>query len=362
MVKVVHLTSAHPTQDVRIFYKQCRSLQQAGYEVAIIGQSEKDYLQDNIQIYSIPKIRSRFKRMAIIPWKIYWKAIKIDAAVYHFHDPELIPIGLLLRFHGKRVIYDVHEDLPRDVLLKSWLPRFIRSPLGCLLGAIEYLASKFFDHVVTVTPHISQRFSHTRVTEVRNYPIITDFLMPNPQQPFLCYAGLLTVQRGLHEMMQVAEATNTPLLLAGRKNKTISISSGAKQVTYLGNLDPATLASVYSQSFAGFALLHPGPTFNLALPIKLFEYMAAGIPVIASNFDLWRDIIEKHDCGFCIDPFDIEGICEKVNFLKLNPEVAREMGQRGRDAVKLHYNWEGEARKLIAVYGSLANFIPSSVS
>lgn len=353
--KVVHLTSVHPVQDVRIFHKECVSLKQAGYDVTLIAPAKQDQLLTGVNVVAVKKAKHRLKRMTIGLWQIYRKALKTKGDIYHFHDPELILVGLLLRLHGKKVIYDVHEDVPRDILMKAWIPLVFRRLIANSFELFELLAAKMFTRIVTVTPQITARFAKNNTTEVRNYPRLDEFSLVTqsnlPQS--LCYSGLITKERGLYEMLNVAEATKTLLYLAGNFIDDQTLPSGNCHTQHLGFLTRDKLTALYRQSFAGLALLHPGPTFNTSLPIKLFEYMAAGIPVIASDFPLWRAIIEKHNCGFCVNPFNLSMICEKINYLKTHPQTAREMGARGREAVVNYYNWQIEFKKLLLLYQHL---------
>lgn len=352
MNKIVHLTSVHPAKDVRIFHKECITLKHAGYSVGIIAQNDKDEIVEGIEIHAVKKVNSRFKRMTNLLWEIYQKALKLNADLYHFHDPELIPVGILLRLHGKKVIYDVHEDVPRDILQKSWIPLLMRHPVAKIMNLAEFFTAKIVSGIVTVTPRIYKRFSHGHAVEVRNYPALSDFVFSQTTQESLCYTGLITLKRGLQEMIQVADQTHTELVLAGHlQNPSLKeVINASNKVNYVGHVDRHGLQTIYRKSIAGIALLHPSPTFNEALPIKLFEYMAAGIPVIASHFSLWRNIVEQNHCGFCVDPIDVNQISEKVNYLKSNLDVAKEMGENGRKAVAQFFNWETEAKKLIYFY------------
>lgn len=359
MKKIVHLTSVHPAQDIRIFHKECKSLKELGYHVTLIAQAEKDSVQDGIQIIAVKKTTSRLRRMTLLLWDIYRKATNENADLYHFHDPELIPIGLLLRLHRKKVIYDIHEDVPRDILLKDWVFPFFRPILAKLFEVFENFSAKFFHGLVTVTPFISKRFPPSVTAEVRNYPILDAFSMvsKSDEPTYIFYSGLISHKRGMLQMLEVAQLSETELYLAGRfdcEHLSRKIT-GADLVTFLGYLNREQLTEAYAKSIVGLALLHPGPTFNNSLPIKLFEYMAAGIPVIVSDFPLWRDIIDTHGCGFCVDPFDTQLISQKIAYLKQHPKEATEMGARGKYAIAKYYHWQLEFTKLAELYERILN-------
>lgn len=356
-IKITHLTSAHPYDDVRIFHKQCRTLAREGYQVSLIAQADRDFELDGIRICAVPKTSSRLYRMSYLLWKIYRRALSENADLYHFHDPELIIVGLLLRLKRKQVIYDVHEDVPRDILTKAWLPRSLRACIAKVVEIIEQCASHCFSGIVTVTPTIVKRFAKRPVIEVRNYPVYSEFEnITNTYQPFLCYSGLLNEQRGICEMLEVARLSNTKLMMAGNCYANQELTKRLQQdefAIFHGLLNRQQLGAFYGQALIGLALLKPGPTFNQSLPIKLFEYMAAGLPVIASNFPLWQEIIEQYECGWCLAPDDIDAITERVLFLKNNPNIAKKMGARGRRAVLEHFTWHSQATKLISFYKTI---------
>lgn len=78
--------------------------------------------------------------------------------------------------------------------------------------------------------------------------------------------------------------------------------------------------------------------------------MSAGLPVIASNFPLWKEIVEKNCCGICVNPLNSKEIADAINWVLQNPSQAAEMGRKGRKAIEEKYNWEEESRKLISFY------------
>lgn len=143
--KVCILISVHLPFDIRIFHKEAKSLAKAGYDVTLVAQHDKDEIVDGIRIVPLPKPKSRLERMIRTVWMAYRKALKIDADVYHFHDPELMPVGLLLKRHGKRVIYDVHEDVRRQNLSKPYVPALLRQPISAMIGALEAFSARCFD-------------------------------------------------------------------------------------------------------------------------------------------------------------------------------------------------------------------------
>lgn len=367
MLKVVHLTSVHIPFDTRIFYKECRSLVGAGYAVTLIAPYNWDEEQEGVRIRAVPKPKGRRERMTRSVWQAYRAALAEKADVYHFHDPELIPVGLLLKLRGRRVVYDVHEDLPKQILSKEWIPRPLRRLVAGMAWVAEKMASRAFDGIVAATPAIARRFSKHRTVVVQNFPILNELVTPE-SVPYrnrpakIVYVGGITAIRGIREMVQalslLPESLNARLVLAGEFSPPsleaeVHSMPGWKRVEFLGWQDRASVARLLGEARVGLVILHPRPNYLDAWPVKLFEYMSAGIPVIASDFLLWREIVEREQCGLLVDPLDPKAIAKAIQWILEHHDEAEAMGRRGQKAVFERYNWDTEAAKLIALYRRL---------
>ncbi len=340
---------------------------EAGFEVYFIVPGAPTSMIEGIQIYGVTKeTGSRLKRMTKTVGNVFRKALEIDADVYHFHDPELIPIGLKLKNkHGKKVIYDVHEDVPRQILSKKWLPQHLRFLVSKGLEIYENHAVKKFDHVITATPFIWDRFTKIgcNTTAINNYPLLEELksesIVWSEKEDDVCYVGGIAIIRGIKEMVRAIEMTNNAtLLLAGEfavpnEKELVSSLKGWEKVKELGFLNRDEIKGIYIKSKAGLVTLQPTINYIDALPVKMFEYMAAGIPVIASDFPLWRSIVVDSECGLCVDPLNPKKIADAINWIFHNPNEAKQMGLNGRHAVETKYNWEQESKKLIGVYKNL---------
>jgi len=367
MSKICHITTVHYALDTRIFHKECSSLNQSGFEVYLIAPGQQDNKTMGINIVSIPSTKSRMKRIFVSQGYALIRALQIKANIYHFHDPELIITGLLLKLLGKKVIYDVHEDYRKHIKSKFWIPRLFRSMIAIIFGMVESLASKTFDGLVVATPYIRTIFDQEHIAIVQNFPIITEFIKNEtqvkliPRENFV-YVGSLSEIRGLKEMVEAIMALPTEfegkLMLAGTfqpndLKEKIRLEERKNRLEYTGFLGRPEVADLLDKALAGLVLLHPVPNYLDGYPVKMFEYMAAEIPVIASDFPLWRSIIEENNCGICVDPLDVNRISEAMIWMVDNPDKAREMGENGRKAVIEKYNWERESKKLIALYEKL---------
>lgn len=368
VAKVVHLTSAHPRFDTRIFVKMCSSLASMGFKTSlIVADGLGNCRKNNVSIIDVgAKQGGRISRMTKTVYKVYKAAIYEDADVYHLHDPELLSIALLLKWKGKKVVFDAHEDLPIQILSKPYLSPIVARVISKIAHYYECFLCKRIDAVVAATPFIRDKFLKVNSTtvDINNFPKIEEFIKIDTanfsQRESCCYIGGITKVRGIYEIvdaMSQSEA-NGRLLLAGNflekqvQNDVVKLE-GWNNVDDLGWLSREDIQTVLGRSFAGLVTLHPIENYKDALPVKMFEYMASGIPVIASNIKLWEDIIVGEECGLCVDPYSSNEISDAMNYLAKNLEVAKDMGARGREAVLKKYNWQIEESKLLQLYSKL---------
>ncbi len=366
-VRICHFSSVHPADDVRIFHKECVTLaSNLNLEVHLMGNGVLDVGSSNVIFHSLGPIQrqGRLKRMLLRGYMAYRKARQIDAEIYHFHDPELLPWGLLLKLQKKIVIYDSHEDLPRDILTKAWIPRLLRRLIAALSEAAENFIVRRLDCVIAATPFIRDRFISigAAAIDINNYPVLGELSISKKARSVgvatVCYTGAISEERGARQMVDAISNDQAILLLAGSfspsslRGNLVSLP-GWKNVRELGQVKRDQLQQIYSDSIAGLVLFHPVPNNVNAQPNKIFEYMSAGLPVIASDFPLWRNIIDDAQCGLCINPLSSDDIASAIKWVADNPDLAEAMGRRGVEAVRKKFNWGAEADKLHACYQRL---------
>jgi len=365
MIKICHMTSAHPKGDVRIFQKECISLAQAGYDVYLVERGES--LEKNgVHIVGIGEVTGgRLTRMTQVARRVYEKALSVDADIYHFHDPELLPYALKLKKKGKKVIFDSHERYTEQLRSKPYLPGWVTVPIAWFYGMYERFVLKRIDAVIFpctmngVNPFEKQC---KRAAIISNAAILGEFYdLYDPQSPKrerqVCYVGGLTEPRGITVDMLAASKAGASLALAGLYSpesyqEQLAAMPEFSCVDYRGKLDRKGIQALLAESQIGLCVLldHGQYLKSDNLGTKAYEYMSMALPVILSHCPYNDRIIEQYRFGLCVEPGNAEDLANAISYLLDHPEEARKMGENGRKAVKEAFNWGVEEQKLFALY------------
>lgn len=360
--KVCHLTSVHNQNDVRIFEKECQSLVNMGYDVNLmVVNCKNEGVVNGVKVINVPfEFKNRLTRIFKAPSVLYKHALKLDADVYHFHDPELLGIGKKLKKMGKKVIYDVHEDVPRQILSKGWIPKFLRNRISRIFEKYENRIAAKLDYIVAATPFIRDRFLKVNKNsiDVNNFPILAEKSEEQVRKNQICYIGALTGLRGIKELVIAADEIEAEVLLAGKFESEefhngLKELKGWKNIRYLGMLKSEEVRKLLLESKVGIVTLHPIINYLDALPVKMFEYMSASLPILSSNIPLWEKIVGEAQCGVCVDPKNPKEISKEINNLLKSDDLRDLFGGNGRKAVEDRFNWENEEKKLLGVYNDL---------
>jgi len=373
--KVCMVTTVHQPFDTRIFHKEAKTLAKAGYEVTLIAQNNKNEEVDGIKIIALANCKNRFNRIFSLSWKALKLALHQNCDIYHFHDPELIFIGVILKLFNKKVIYDVHEDLPKQVIYKKWLGNnFFKVILSFLINVIEKICSIFFDYIITVTEHIAERFPKGKTVVIRNFPILEliDNIKQysyNKERPIVIYAGGLTSIRGIKEIIKAMgfKGNKAELWLLGKwqsekLKKECEMLKGWENTQYLGFFSLNKVLSYMKLADIGVCIMHPAENYINGLPVKAFEYMACSLPIIMSDFYSEHKTFSK--CALFAKPNNPKDIADKIMFLLNHSDKRGRLGDRGRELIEEEYSWESESKKLLKMYNSFNNeyvLISSSV-
>lgn len=362
MTKVCHMTSAHGPEDVRIFHKECVSLAEAGYETYLV-QRGNSYKKNGVHIVGFGEVSGgRLERMTRVSRRAYEVALSVDADIYHFHDPELLPYGLKLKKLGKKVVFDSHEDTLESILEKEWIPIPVRKAVHAWFKGQQESVCRQIDAVVTVTPHLTDFFRrlNPRTVQVTNFPILKETVPPaTPEPGTLSFAGGVSRQWNHHTIVKALEVLpECHYRLCGPVEGTylqeLESLPAWDRVEYLGRIPHAEVAGLLARSAVGMAVLSrsrnsDGKNGTMG-NTKIFEEMMAGLPVVCTDFVLWREFVDRYHCGICVDPDSAEEVAGAIRYLLDHSEEARQMGENGRKAVEEEFNWALEEKKLLALY------------
>ena len=348
----------------------CSSLSLSGYNVSLlVADGLGDSRNSNIDIIDVGSSHGRISRIIKSSIQMLIFCLKSKGYIFQLHDPELIPIGLILKACGKTVIFDSHEDYPKQILSKWYLNKRFRFLISKLYDIFEKQCCKYFDGIITPTDGLLEKFSqvHNSVIQIRNYPLYEPLEFEHQvRSDKLVYIGDITDVRGVLEMVKVLEhlPDDVRLCLIGKfRDPKLEIMArrmtGWSKVDYLGYVPFEKAKSHMRTAIAGLVLLSPTIAYKEALPVKLFDYMNLGIPVVATNIPLWETILGEGKCGFTVDPQNTPKIAEIINSLRNDHDLSNQMGKSGNQAIYQKYNWESQRVKLVKLYRQISSPLPA---
>ena len=347
-------TSVHQWNDPRIFYKQAVSLAKQ-YDVELHAPAEFALKEEKgVKIFGLPtwsKVNDRKK----IRKELLNRIRKSSADIFHFHDPELIYLGLYVKiFKRKIVIYDIHEDYYTQILLKDWIPtRLIKKLVAIIFSTIEKLICNFFDQIIFAESYYKNSY-HPKIIDksidILNYPILNEIKSIDRNNDYvkIIYTGNVTADRGAKSMLKclsvlIEKGYNVRLYLVGlvKDEEIISLidrdSELSNKITMIGKreyVDHSIIYKHYSDTDIGLALISSKEHYENKLLTKFFEYMHNEIPIVISDYDAWKKLISDTNCGICVDPNNIKESVNAIEHLINNPSRAKQMGKNGRKDVE----------------------------
>lgn len=369
-MEVCHITSVHPAFDTRIFHRECKSLAQAGHKITLIASANLGQeVVDDIQVIALPKINRRYERPRLW-WHIVREVKRLKPAIVHFHDPELLLITPLLR--PAKVIYDCHEPYAETTLLRDWIPRLIRYPLSRLVAMLEPILVGQTDAVIVTEESHAIPFQRGRqpVVVAYNFPLINDFdLIRCSDGKTIIHVGINSEPRGCTAMVETArlivqKVPEARFLIVGdfdpplyeQEIRKLIITYGLERnVALVGRVPYADIPRWLAQADVGLIPWQGPERFpTRVIPTKLFEYMSARLPIVASDLPTIGRFMDGLDCGFLVEPGNPENLARSIEYLLGHPAEAKRMGENGRRAVEERYHWQLESEKLLNLYRQLA--------
>jgi glycosyltransferase involved in cell wall biosynthesis len=369
--KVCHFSSVHQVWDTRVFHRECVSLAKI-FDVTLIAIGEGNQIKQGVQVIGIPKPKNFWYRYLFTIWKVFILAVKVDAQIYHIHDAEMVPFGIVLSILGKKVIYDIHENTHGDILLKPWLPKPIRKILASLYNLVLRIASRFMHFIVVVADPkfltsffvkeeectIIQNFADT--SEMGEFRVIDRHVLPGNH---LFYVGMIRdmyysidpvleavallkekgIRVDLHLVGYFGSKTNTKL-------DTVACWERIhEQIHYYGFLETQEAYKVSMQCKIGICIKNQPEDMLVSHERKLFEYMAIGLPSIFCNRSIYTDLNTKTSIGLAINIESAEEISVAIAEL-LKKEENYAASQNNFTHSNEDYNWQKEEQKLLGLY------------
>lgn len=371
--QIMIISSVHTWNDTRVLFREAETLGMH-YDVELHAvASFKRRNHNKVEVIGLPQL-PRWARpisWVVIGWRAWWST----ATVVHFHDPELLPLGVLLKFLGKKVIYDVHEDVYQDILQKVWLPKYLRVVLAGIYRFWERLGDYCLSVIVTATEKIATDFHNPRTVVIKNYPPLDYFKSIKrrgyqrtlgPGTPLrLVYVGSLNRNRGSIQMIEALRFLPTDLDyhfdVVGSFPEERGLESDimtavqpvAGYVTFHGRMEFPEAVKLMSRANIGLVCTQPTVNDLSGLPLKLFEYMAAGLAVVVSDFPLWHQYVNDYQACDLVDPTNPQRIAEGI--MRLADRLHTHDGVLAAAAERIikRYNWESEGHKLLHLYSTL---------
>jgi len=367
---LVHVTVVHTRYDTRILFKQCVSLARSGLGAVslFVSDGKGDETCEGVQIRDVGVPRfGRVGRMVVGSARLWARLRRERADLVHLHDPELLPLGLILRLSGRQVVFDMHENLPKEILTKTWVSAPLRRVLSATVRMFQAFACRVIPTVFAEQSYVKDFSFAKKGTVVLNFPIVDSLIgliRPKREKFTIGYIGGVSLERGADVMVEAVSALRDEQSVV----ETVIVGPVAADVepnpvwkrgiaegwsTATGRLKPADGWALMASCHAGVALLRPSPNFVDSYPTKLFEYMALGLPVVVSDFPLWKSVVDDARCGLAVDPTNVTGVKDAFRWMLVHPDEAKSMGVRGREVVLNKYNWASEFKKLHDLYREL---------
>lgn len=369
---VLHISSVHPYDDVRIVYRECVILRRSGFDVRAAFFEARGAEVGGVPLIDMGRRpRSRLLRALIATWRMRALVAKLRPRAVHLHDPELLPLALMLKRDGLIVFYDAHEDLPRQIFHKHWIPRALREPISRLAARMLPRAFAQVDGLVVAARHIHDTsiLDHQRVV-LRNMPLRREADgLPQPsfsdRERAVAYVGAIDAARGTFDVVRAALGTGCVVYLAGHAEEACLRRIQAIdpiRVRYLGIVAPPDVAALLDHCRVGLAVLPRTPAYLDALPSKLFDYLNVGLPCVISNFDKWLADLGPELVPYAVAPGDTGALRGLVGRL-LDDEGEWKLAQVAARAVAARYpTADIESARLVDLYRRWLDRAPAASS
>jgi len=352
--KVIHVTSVHKQDDVRIYEKECVSLSKK-YNVQIINPD----FEGQVNEINFKKIFF-FKKSKVLRVLTSWILVLPSTCfgkhkLIHFHDPELVFATPFWKLFRKKVIYDVHENYSKQILANESLPEITKKIISKIILLIETIFSIFFDLIIVVLDDLNPNLNlYNKKVVIGNKPIINHNFYPKERKNQACYFGVISEKRGILKVARILNEEGIDIVIGGTfDNKHIENEiCKLDNVNYIGFVERQKIIEVVSESKCGLCTLMPTQNHINGSPTKFFEYLAYGTPVIASDFKSYMDEVSPdNDFVFYVNPLNSDEIRKSLfSIFKMDDSAINNLGLSAHSFSKKHNGWDKEEIKLLNAY------------
>jgi glycosyltransferase involved in cell wall biosynthesis len=323
---------------------------------------------EGVTIHPLRRKPGRIRRATITAFQAFQTARRIRPDICHFHDPELMWVGLLLRMLGYRVVQDIHEDFVGDVMEKPWIPKSFRRTVGWVVTTLESMMARTLSAIVTAGDDIRQRLMpHAQqCISVQNYPDLDSFPRLEDQQqsqpPRIVFLGGMNTTVVPQSLISAIELVPNDLefefVWGGKRCEPAVLSelkkrSGWARVKFLDFVPFAEVNQLLRGARAAVVLYADAPNNYSIRSNRLFETMAVSLPIVGPSYGDWSQFFADYPCGIAVNPNQPQEIATAFERLLRDAESAQVMGEVGRKAVEQRFNWATEIERLVALYESL---------
>lgn len=375
-LKITICSSIHSYDYSRIFHLEAKSLSSNYYvDIYACASFTKKKFNENLRVIGLPQWKRKSERFRNF-FILFLKLLRSNSDVYIFQDTlSMLLIPIVKLFKRKVTIYDIHENYHGFIREKEWIPNYLSNTAANIYIFLEKIVLKFANMVWFAVDDIADHYKNVNIKKlvVGNFPSIEKFnrILRNEYEKKnqFVFVGSMDSDRSITQIIEAfaifnEQNTDFALVLVGpfysedyenRINNMIQSYNLESKVKLLGILEYELAMQIIAESKIGFSLHQPTYNYLRGMPLKLFEYIGLGIPVITSNFTNFKAIVEKNNCGICVDPNKVDEIVDAMIYMTTHETERSRMGENGKQIVQNKYNWENISTKITLAIKELYN-------
>ena len=372
MPTIVHFSTVHRALDSRIFYKELISLN-SDFNIKLICKYNNEICEEkNIELIPLKSYNNKLARMIFSPLFALKSILDVKADIYHFHDPELMFTGLILKLMGKHVVYDVHENYRAVINARYWIRgKYLRRIIAEFVWMLDRMITGFYDGIVVARPDLMKLYKRRNIILFRNVPHVERFLeyvdkfsdssviKRRANEKIIIYTGGLTYVRGILqtvEAMKYLKGRARLVLLGPWFDRGLEAecraSEGYEYVDYMGYLPYGEHYRYIAEADMGIFPILPVGNHVTNIPNKQFEYMMFKKPVLLSDFPYWKHLFK--DDVYYFNPEEPRSIAKAIEYA-INDKHSSSKAENAYKRLFTHFNIEEDKKRLIKFYRDILN-------